>query len=121
MRVQTTLLLLGVSVALYAAESKQYASKDWPVTSGVEGTHYSTLLQINRKNAAKLEKAWQFDSGDEFDGSEMECNPLVLDGVIYATTPRLRVVALDAATGKMLWDFDAHKGERVKGKQRNRG
>jgi glucose dehydrogenase len=121
MKIQTTLLLLGVTVALHAAESRQYASKDWPATSGVEGTHYSTLLQINRKNAAKLQKAWQFDSGDEFDGSEMECNPLVLDGVIYATTPRLRVVALDAATGKMLWDFDAHKGQQVKGKQRNRG
>ena len=121
-------LLAGAAIALcgataqqHASAAEQYASKDWPVTGGVKGTHYSTLTQINRKNAANLQKAWQFDSGDEFEGSEMECNPLVLDGVIYATTPRRRVVALDAATGKVLWDFDAHRGQQVKQKQRNRG
>jgi Glucose dehydrogenase len=40
---------------------------------------------------------------------------------LYATTPRLRVIALDAATGKLLWDFDPRKGEKVTGKQRSRG
>ena len=121
MKLSKIFVFLGVAAALHAADTSQNASKDWPVTGGVESTHYSTLTQINRKTVAKLEKAWQFDSGDEFEGSEMECNPLVLDGVIYATTPRLRVVALDAATGKMLWDFDAHKSETLKGKKRSRG
>jgi len=51
----------------------------------------------------------------------MQCNPIVVDGVLYATTPRLRVIALDAATGRMLWDFDARRGQQVRGKQRNRG
>jgi quinoprotein glucose dehydrogenase len=113
--------LLMVAGALHAADTAQYASKDWPAAGGIKGTHYSTLSEINRKNADKLVKAWQFDSGDEFEGSEMECNPLVLDGVVYATTPRLRVVALDGATGKLLWDFDPHKGQQVKGKKRSRG
>lgn len=95
---------------------------NWPgAGGGPEGTHYSSLKQINRKNVAKLRKAWQYDSGDEYEGSEMQCNPIVIEGVIYATTPRLRVIALDGATGKLLWDFDAHRGETVKGKQRNRG
>jgi quinoprotein glucose dehydrogenase len=94
---------------------------DWPVVNGPGATHYSTLTQINRKNVAKLERAWQFDSGDEFEGSEMECNPIVLDGVLYATTPKLRVIALDGATGKLLWEFDAHRGQRITAKQRNRG
>jgi quinoprotein glucose dehydrogenase len=83
--------------------------------------HYSALKQINRENVAQLKLAWQFDSHDEYERSEMECNPLFIDGVVYATTPRLRVVALDAGTGKLLWDFDPHKGERRSGKQRNRG
>jgi quinoprotein glucose dehydrogenase len=104
-----------LSLALFAVAA------DWPVVNGPGATHYSTLTQINRKNVAKLERVWQFDSGDEFEGSEMECNPIVLDGVLYATTPKLRVIALDAATGKLLWEFDAHHGERVTAKQRNRG
>ena len=83
--------------------------------------HYSTLTQIDRKNVGKLQIAWQFDSGDEFKGSELECDPIVLDGVLYATTPKLRVVALNAATGKLLWAFDPHDGHPVTAKQRNRG
>lgn len=104
-----------LSLALFAVAA------DWPVVNGPGATHYSTLTQIDRKNVAKLERAWQFDSGDEFEGSEMECNPIVLDGVLYATTPKLRVIALDAATGKLLWAFDAHHGQPVTAKQRNRG
>ena len=64
---------------------------------------------------------WRFDSNDQYEGSEIQCNPIVIDGVLYATTPRLRLIALDAATGKLLWDFDARRGQQVRGKQRNRG
>ncbi len=120
MRRAATALLLSCAVAS-ATGPEFYAGKDWPITGGPGGTHYSVLAQINRKNAEELEKAWQFDSGDEFEGSELECNPLVLDDVVYATTPRLRVVALDGATGKLLWDFDAHRGQPLRQKQRNRG
>ena len=93
----------------------------WPVVGGTGGMHYSPLAKINCKNVKGLQRAWQFDSNDQFEGSEMQCNPIILDGVLYATTPRLRVVALDAASGKMLWDFDAHRGERITSKLRNRG
>lgn len=110
-----------LSLALLAAASAFAAGKGWPVVNGAGATHYSTLTQIDRSNVQKLERAWQFDSGDEFEGSELECNPIVLDGVLYATTPKLRVIALDAATGKLLWDFDAHHGQAVTAKQRNRG
>lgn len=82
---------------------------------------YSALKQLNRNNINKLQQVWRFDSGDEYEGSELQCNPIVVDGVLYAATPRLRVIALDAATGKLLWDFDARRGQTVKGKQRNRG
>lgn len=82
---------------------------------------YSPLKQIHTRNAAQLVKAWQFDSGDEFKGSEIQCRPLVIDGVLYATTPKLRVVALDGATGKQLWSFDPFQGKPVTSKQRSRG
>ena len=98
------------------------ADVSWPAVAGSPaGQHYSPLKQINRTNAAKLQVAWRFDSADEYPGSEMQCNPLVIDGIVYATTPRMRVIALDGATGKLVWDFDAHRGQTVRGKQRNRG
>jgi len=83
--------------------------------------HYSPLTQIDRDNVRRLRRAWQFDSHDEFDGSEMQCNPLVIHGVVYATTPRLRVIALDASTGRQIWVFDAHHGKQGTAKLRNRG
>lgn len=110
--------LLAVAAATFGLQG---ADNNWPVVNGTGGMHYSALTQINRKNVVKLQKAWQFDSGDEFRGSEMECNPIVIDGVLYATTPRLRVIALDAATGTLKWDFDPHRGERFTSRQRNRG
>src|SRR5713226_7178954 len=71
--------------------------RDWRIYhGGAEGIHYSALDQINRGNVAKLEVAWTFDTGDAFTGSEMQCNPIVVDGVLYATTAKLRVIALDA-------------------------
>ncbi len=78
-------------------------------------------IRSTPRNVQNLKKVWQWDSGDEFPGSEMQCNPIVIGGVMYATTPRVRVVALDATTGKLIWDFDAHRGEKMSGKQRNRG
>ena len=118
---QMGLLLTGLAVLTVAAKKSAPDNQNWDVVGGARGMHYSSLTQINCKNVAKLERVWQFDSGDQFDGSEMQCNPLVIDGVLYATTPRLRVVALDAGTGKMLWDFDAHRGEHIASKLRNRG
>ena len=83
--------------------------------------HYSPLKQITRDNVRRLRVAWTYDSGDAYPGSEMQCNPTIVGGVLYATTPKLRLVALDAATGKLKWAFDPNAGRRVTGKQRNRG
>ncbi len=72
---------------------------------GPDNTHYSALDQINRSNVARLKVAWKYDTGDAFKNSEMECNPIIIHGVLYATSPKLRVFALNAATGKLLWSF----------------
>jgi quinoprotein glucose dehydrogenase len=76
---------------------------------------------MNRDNVSQLRVAWTYDTHDAFPRSEMECTPLVAEGVLYATTPRLRVVALDAATGKRRWQFDPFNGKTPPGKFRNRG
>ena len=98
------------------------AQQDWRVYAGNSaGTRYSTLSQINRQNATRLQIAWSYDTGDAFANSEMQCNPIMVDGVLYATTPKLRVIALDAATGKLRWSFEPPAHEKVIGKLRNRG
>lgn len=94
----------------------------WPAYGGGPANiHFSTLSQINKDNVRQLQVAWTYDSGDAFQGSEMECNPIVVDGILFATTPKLRVLALDAATGKLKWSFDPNQGHRVFTKMRNRG
>jgi quinoprotein glucose dehydrogenase len=93
----------------------------WPTWSGGnDGNRYSPLNQINASNVAKLKPAWEFRSGDaDARGrTAIQCTPIVVDGVLYATTPTLMAVALDAATGKELWRFEA---KQVRGKGVNRG
>lgn len=107
------------SVAQQSAASRD---REWRMFGGgPENIHYSTLRQITRDNVGRLQVAWTYDTGDAFSGSEMQCNPVIVDGVLYATTPRVRVIALDAATGRLKWSFDPHEGRKAPGKMRNRG
>jgi quinoprotein glucose dehydrogenase len=100
--------------------SQQY--REWKMFGGgPENIHYTTLSQINRDNLNQLEVAWAYDTGDAFPGSEIQCNPVVVDGVLYATTPKLRVIALDAASGKLIWSFDPDERRKAFNKMRNRG
>ncbi len=98
------------------------ASADWPVYGGSDShTHYTTLDQISPANVARLQVAWTFDTGDAFDGSEMQANPIVVDGILYATTPKLEVFALNAATGEQVWRFDPAEGKSASSRIRHRG
>lgn len=116
------ILNLFVHGSTHAEQLQAGAGKDWSIYGGgPESTRYSSLKQINRENVRNLKVAWIFDSGDAYPGSEMQCNPLVVNGVLYATTPKVNVIALNAATGKLLWRFDPHQGRKVLGKIRNRG
>ena len=95
---------------------------DWPVYGGNDDhTHYTTLSQISPANVTQLQVAWTFDTGDAFEGSEMQANPVVIGGILYATTPKLQVFALDAATGEQLWRFDPNDGEPPASRFRHRG
>jgi quinoprotein glucose dehydrogenase len=87
-----------------------YAQQDWPAYGGHDGTHYSTLSQINRDNVKNLVVAWKYDTGEK---GGIEANPLIVGKVLYATTPGRSVVALDAATGKLLWKFQSDLEGRV--------
>ena len=81
---------------------------------------YAKLDQINRSSVDQLEVAWTYHTGDVRDDSRgtIEANPIIVDGVLYVTSPALKVVALDAATGEERWTFDPFKGETARGVNR---
>ncbi|MEW5975338.1 MAG: pyrroloquinoline quinone-dependent dehydrogenase [Acidobacteriota bacterium] len=93
--------------------SQACPGQEWPYYGGdVEGTKYSALTQIDKTNVHQLRVAWTYRTGDLSDGtvyavrSAFECTPLVVDGVMYLTTPFCRVIALNADTGRTIWSFD---------------
>jgi quinoprotein glucose dehydrogenase len=109
-------------VALPAIAQAQAASVDWPVYGGnSDNSHYSTLAQITPANVKRLKVAWTYETHDEFKDSEMQANPIVVDGILYATTPKLHVFALDAVTGRHLWTFDPNGGKPPISRFRHRG
>jgi quinoprotein glucose dehydrogenase len=83
---------------------------DWPVYRGNPGgTQYSSLAFIHAANVHALQPAWVYHTGDANQRSTMHVNPVVVGGVMYVTTPSLKAVALDAATGREIWAFDPSK------------
>ncbi len=79
---------------------------DWSVFAGTkEGLRYSSITDINKKNVSRLEMAWVYDSGDSTDKTQIQTNPIVVDGVLFGTSPKMKLFAVDAATGKEKWVF----------------
>ena len=103
---------LPAAVGLMSPE-KSPAIDDWPFYGhDAGGMRYSPLMQITPANVPKLKVAWIYHTGDVSDGtggrrrSGFETTPLVVDGLLYLTTPFNRVVALDPETGARRWTFD---------------
>lgn len=88
------------------------ADTDWPHYLGDKSSsHYSSLDQITPDNVARLHVVWTFHSGgaDPQNRSQIQCNPLVIGGVLYGTTPDFQLVAVDAVAGTEKWRFDPAK------------
>ena len=93
--------------------AQQATTVNWPVYGGDAGAQkYSPLTQINRDTVATLELAWSWKTGEqplqEFGTTPgaFQNTPLMIDGVLYVSTPYNRLVALDAASGRQRWAFD---------------
>lgn len=108
------LSLLIVFGALSVADAqKQKLSGDWSAYGRDAGaSRFSPLDQINRGNIAKLKNAWTYRTGAEevkaagAKNAAFESTPILVDGLLYLTTPYSRVIALDPATGAEKWIFD---------------
>jgi len=84
----------------------------WTRSHGGDGAaKYSRLDQIDRTNVASLEPAWIFDGaaaklrGDGVWRRNVQANPIVADGLLFAATAQDTLVALDAASGELRWEF----------------
>ena len=102
-------------IALVASAQKP-KDGEWPsYAADLAGTRYRPLDQINASNFSKLEIAWRFktDSIGNRPEYKLEGTPLMVNGVVYATAgSRRAAIALDAATGELLWVHGEHEGER---------
>ncbi len=120
-RCKYTFLLLPLLLAAACVPAPDpSADNDWRhYGKDPGGTRYSALAQINRTNVQELEVAWIYRMGEvkrphrtipDRMQAPWETTPLVVDGVLYLSTPSNRVIALEAETGRELWEFDTQEG-----------
>src|SRR5262245_61218568 len=93
---------LGLLVCAHALAA---ADADWPAYGGDDAkTRHSPLTQINAGNVGQLAVAWSYDTHEKGD---TQTQPIVAGRVMYAYTPTHKAIALDAASGRLLWSFDS--------------
>src|SRR5450432_2955424 len=108
-------LLAGFFFCMSCANKKQDPYAGWRTTAGTrEGIRYSSLTQVDTSNVIHLQVAWTFHTGDAdtLNHSQIQCTPIIVDGIMYATSPHLLLFAVDAATGKERWRFDPRDAGR---------
>ena len=113
-RGSAALLTLSTALGVAAVAADRTPSVDWRNVRGdAGGMRHSPLTQISRENVKQLQVAWTYHTGDAEPGAQdtIECTPIVVDGVMYITTVKSKVVALDAATGQAKWTFDPYSAD----------
>ncbi|MGH9331745.1 MAG: PQQ-binding-like beta-propeller repeat protein, partial [Vicinamibacterales bacterium] len=99
-------LVLALPSSLALRARGPAAGRDWiAYGGGPDNIRYSSLTQIDRSNVQQLDVAWTYDAADGAGG--LQTQPIIVGGVLYANTPKHRVIALDAATGTLVWRFDS--------------
>src|SRR5215218_8880512 len=94
-------LFIGLISCKNKADRPAYGTNEWrEYLGGPERNHYSPLTQINASNVDQLIVAWEYHTRDS---GQIQCNPIIVKGILYGMTATTRPFALDAATGKEIW------------------
>ncbi len=109
LKAMTALMVAAMAVALAPAPPEV----DWPFYGGDPGgTKYSPLADISASTVSRLQVAWEWKTGEKAlpahgtRPGNFQTTPLMIDNVLYFSTPYNRVVALNAETGTEVWSFD---------------
>ena len=101
--------LFLIILALISCNTNNNNYTTWRSYKGSpENIHYSSLTQIDTTNVKNLQVAWVYHTGDAdtIHHSQIQCNPIIVDGLLYGTTPQMKLFAVDAATGTEKWVFN---------------
>lgn len=106
----TSIIYLGLwAFCLSCSLEADRTYQSWEVRGGdATSIRYSSLDQIDTSNVDQLQEAWSYATGDAdtAKNSQIQANSIVIDQTLYATSPGLKVFALDAATGEEQWVFN---------------
>lgn len=108
--------LLSLIFALASCAEKD--ENDWREYGGNKaGNRFSSLEEINMQNVKNLKIAWMYDTGDDSAHNkigrniEIQCQPIMVNDILYGTTPLLKLFAVHAGTGKEIWKFDPYQNQ----------
>lgn len=104
-----------ISLLLLSCSCKPDVDKlrTWSVyKADPESSSYSPLKEVNKANVKQLKQVWTFNPNDARGtrAGNAECNPIIVDNVMYATSARHRLYAIDASTGQLKWSYDPFNG-----------
>ncbi len=103
MRALSILVLILASSGPGAEILLTESQSDWPLYGRTHNNQrFSPLTQINSDNVGRLKLAWRYRTGKR---ATFQTSPIVIDGVMYLTTPFNDVIALDADSGKERWRY----------------
>ncbi|MFZ6024952.1 MAG: PQQ-binding-like beta-propeller repeat protein [Bacteroidota bacterium] len=110
-------IFLGMMIMMGMHSCRNHTYNSWKVYGGSnEAIKYSSLTEIDSVNVGSLQVAWEYhtEDADTTKFSQIQCNPIIVNGTLYTTTPKLQLIALDAATGKLKWSFHPDSANRNK-------
>src|SRR6266496_414755 len=107
-----TTFFFATLIFLLACNTSETANfNNWEMANGNSTANkYSSLTQIDTTNVQQLQVAWEYHTSDADTAahSQIQCNPIIVNGVVYGTSPQLKLFAVDAATGKQKWAFSSY-------------
>jgi quinoprotein glucose dehydrogenase len=109
-KITAFLFFLGLLLPNLGCDPIEKEYTTWNVYGGSkENIRYSKLREIDTSNVIHLEKVWEFRTQDHDQYTQIQVNPIIIDKVLFGVSPKLKLFALDAATGLQKWLFDPYE------------